>query len=163
MINPRSVRNMEDLASRMASRMTTNSTLYSSEDLEKMGVTWIGDAIQSAVTRTAAKAYLANDDCYAVLNGGPEIVNVKDLTREDIVSMGGLYEQRQHHAADCGRAEELLHTFGLEKRAPRSPACRTPEKRTKPTSTAARSVRSSTSGRSERAPISLSANTARAR
>jgi hypothetical protein len=86
-INPRSVHNMDDLASRMASRMTTNSTLYSSEDLERMGVTWIGDAIQSAVTRTAAKAYHADDDCYAVLNGGPEIVNVRELTREDIVSM----------------------------------------------------------------------------
>ncbi len=85
--NPRSAHNMEDLASRMASRMTTNSTVYSSEDLEKMGVTWIGDAIQGAVTRTAAWVYAADDDCYAVLNGGPEIVNVRDLTREDIVSM----------------------------------------------------------------------------
>lgn len=86
-INPQSVHNMEDLASRMASRMTNNSTVYSSEDLEKMGVTWIGDAIQSAVTRTATRVFHANDDCYAVLNGGPDIVNVGDLTREDIVSM----------------------------------------------------------------------------
>jgi hypothetical protein len=86
-MNPRSVHNMEDLASRMASRMASNSTIYSTEDLEKLGVTWIGDAIQNAVTRTAAKTYPVDDDCWAVLNGGPDIVNIRDLTREDIVSM----------------------------------------------------------------------------
>ncbi|HEY4305445.1 MAG TPA: carboxypeptidase regulatory-like domain-containing protein [Gemmatimonadaceae bacterium] len=86
-MNPRSAHNMEDLATRMASRMTTNSSVYSTEDLEKLGVTWIGDAIQNAVTRAAARAYVVDTDCYAVLNGGPEIVNINDLTRDDIVSM----------------------------------------------------------------------------
>lgn len=85
--NPRSVYNMEDLASRMASRMTTNSTFYSSEDLAKMGVTWVGDAIQGAVTRHSAKTSLVDSDCYAILNGGPEIISLTGLTREDIVSM----------------------------------------------------------------------------
>jgi hypothetical protein len=86
-INPRSVYNMEDLAARMASRTATNSMVYSSEDLESMGVVWIGDALQNAVTRSAPRPYVVDTDCYAVLNGGPEIVNIKDLTREDIVSM----------------------------------------------------------------------------
>lgn len=86
-INPWSVHNMENLSSRMASRMTTTSTVYSSDDLEKMGVTWVGDAIQVAVTRTATRSYPVDDDCDAVLNGGPEIINLKGLTREDIVSV----------------------------------------------------------------------------
>jgi len=85
--HPRSAFNMADLASRMASRMKTTSTLYSSDDLADMGIVWVGDAIQGAVTRTSGKTYHADDDCFAVLNGGPEIVSLKGLTREDIVSL----------------------------------------------------------------------------
>jgi len=85
--NPRSAHNIEDLATRMASRMTTNSTVYSSDDLAEMGVVWIGEALQNAVTRTAPRTYSVDEDCYAVRNGGPEIISIKGLTKDDIVSM----------------------------------------------------------------------------
>jgi hypothetical protein len=85
--DPRSVYNITDLATRMASRMTTNSTVYSTDDLAEMGIVWVGDAVQGAVTRTALRTSLVDDDCFAVLNGGPDIISLKGLTRDDIVSM----------------------------------------------------------------------------
>lgn len=84
----RSAHNVDDFRERLAWRLPTKSSLYSHDDLVDMGVVWVGDVIQGAVTRVAdTKVKQVDTDCVAVLNGGPETVMLRDLTIDDVSSI----------------------------------------------------------------------------
>jgi hypothetical protein len=81
----REAHNLDDFRQRLAWRMKTKSSLYSHDDLVDMGIVWIGDVIQGAVTRVAeVKVRQIDPDCVAVLNGGPRTVMLRDLTIDDV-------------------------------------------------------------------------------
>lgn len=83
-----SANNFTDLSSRLAWRDPVKSTLYTHDDLADLGIVWIGDAIQSGVTRASTgKAKQVDVDCVAILNGGPETVMLNSLTIEDVSSV----------------------------------------------------------------------------
>lgn len=84
----REVHNLDDFRERLAWRTKTTSSLYSHDDMVNMGIVWVGDVIQGAVTRVASVKVRAIDpDCVAVVNGGPRTVMLRDLTIDDISSI----------------------------------------------------------------------------
>jgi hypothetical protein len=81
----RSAHNVDDFRERLAWRRKDKSSLYSHDDLVDMGVEWVGDVIQGAVTRIAeVKVREIDRDCVGILNGGPETVMLSDLTIDDV-------------------------------------------------------------------------------
>lgn len=88
----RSYWNVDDMAERVALRTKTNSSLYSREDLLEMGVDWISDAVQSGFARVGPQAFSDHSiridkECVAIVNGGPETTQIKNLTIDDIATV----------------------------------------------------------------------------
>lgn len=84
----RSAHNMDDLAGRLAARDNFKSSLYSRDDMIDMGIVWVGDVIQGAVTRVAETPVRPMDTgCVGILNGGPETVMLRDLTIDDVATI----------------------------------------------------------------------------
>lgn len=84
----REAHNLDDFRARLAWRIKTKSSLYSHDDMVAMGIVWVGDVIQGAVTRVApVKVRQIDPDCSAVLNGGPRTVMLRDLTIDDVSSI----------------------------------------------------------------------------
>jgi hypothetical protein len=84
----REVHNVDDFRVRLAWRQKTRSSLYSHDDLVDMGIQWVGDVVQGAVTRVAqVKVRAIDPDCVAILNGGPGTVMLRDLTVDEISSI----------------------------------------------------------------------------
>jgi hypothetical protein len=78
--------NVDDLRERQAWVRPRDRVLYTREDLAKMKIEWVYDA----VARTNQKFGFTEEfsrDCMVVADGGPEIVNLAMLTIDDVESV----------------------------------------------------------------------------
>jgi hypothetical protein len=86
--SPREHWNIDDMNERLVMRTATNSTLYSREDLIDMHVQWISEAVQGGYTRAAVgRISILDDDCAAIVDGGPRTTLIKDLTIDDVATI----------------------------------------------------------------------------
>jgi hypothetical protein len=85
---PRTVRqakNLLDLHERLEGRSSMNSKVYFRDELLYRKVEWAWEAVQMAFIAAGGIGRGTLDhDCYAVKNGGPDIVSLADLTIDEI-------------------------------------------------------------------------------
>jgi hypothetical protein len=78
--------NVEDLRERLAWVKPADRVLFTSEDLARLKIEWVYDAVA-----TTGPRYKFNEpfsrDCMVVVNGGPEIASLADLTIDDVESV----------------------------------------------------------------------------
>lgn len=92
MLNPAGPRadwlagSMALMGQRLAWRNKQRSTVYSHDKMVSMGAEWVDELMQGAVTRAGSRLVVAHG-CTAVLNGGPQTVNVGALTVDDVESV----------------------------------------------------------------------------
>ena len=92
MLNPAGPRadwlagSMAMMGERLAFRNKQRSTVYSHDKMVSMGAEWVEELMQGAVTRAGSSLVVAHG-CTAVLNGGPQTVNVGALTVDDVESV----------------------------------------------------------------------------
>src|SRR5205085_6145757 len=60
--------------------------LYTREDLAKLNITWVYDAVDMSGVKLMAHEHYSRD-CMVVANGGPEIVDLSTLTVDDVESV----------------------------------------------------------------------------
>ncbi|MEP6621287.1 MAG: hypothetical protein ABJE47_18320, partial [bacterium] len=82
-IPPKEVWNIADLASRMVSRNRQTSAFHTREDLKRLGIEWVYDAVQMSRARTGAKESY-DRDCVVTVDGGPRTTELGALTVDDI-------------------------------------------------------------------------------
>jgi hypothetical protein len=81
----REVHNFDDLGQRLAWRNTQHSRVYTHAELVAMNVEWIHDAVQRGFREIhSGPPGLLDSDCSAVVNGGPDVVQIGTLTTDDI-------------------------------------------------------------------------------
>jgi hypothetical protein len=80
--------NVDDMNERLVMRTQTNSTVYSREDLIDMHVEWISEAVRGGYIRVVTGRPMdLDDDCAAIVDGGPRTTLIKDLTIDDIATI----------------------------------------------------------------------------
>jgi hypothetical protein len=81
----RQVHNVDDLAQRLAWRSTIHSRVYTHAELERMSIEWIHEAVQKGFREihTGPPGTL-DRDCLAVVNGGPDVTEIDNLTVDDV-------------------------------------------------------------------------------
>lgn len=81
----REVHNFDDLGQRLAWRNTQHSRVYTHAELVAMNIEWIHDAVQRGFREIhSGPPGLLDADCLAVVNGGPDVVQIGKLTTDDI-------------------------------------------------------------------------------
>jgi hypothetical protein len=79
---------VEDLRERQAWTLPQNKVVYTHEDLARMKIEWIYDAVAMAWTRFPRMGYgQYTRDCAAVLNGGPDFATLDELTIGDVETL----------------------------------------------------------------------------
>lgn len=90
----REVHNVDDLGQRLAWRSQMNSRVYSHAELVEMNIQWVYDAVQIGYHSVHSGAPGTLDkDCAAMVNGGPDIVEIGTLTVDDIENVE-IYDTR---------------------------------------------------------------------
>ena len=90
----REVHNVDDLSQRLALRSDLHSRVYSHAELVEMNIEWVYDAIQIGYHAVHSGAPGTLDkDCAAMVNGGPDFVEVGTLTVDDIETVE-IYDTR---------------------------------------------------------------------
>ncbi len=81
----REVHNVDDLGERLAWRNTQHSRVFTHADLVDMKVEWLYDAVQIGYHQVhSGQPGMLDEDCAAMLNGGPDTVSVGKLTVDDV-------------------------------------------------------------------------------
>ena len=81
----REVHNFDDLGQRLAWRNTQHSRVYTHAELVAMSIEWIPDAVQRGFREIhSGPPGLLDTDCSAVVNGGPDVVQIGKLTIDDV-------------------------------------------------------------------------------
>jgi hypothetical protein len=78
--------NIPDLRERQAWIPPRDRVLYTREDLARLKIEWIYDAVAAAGTKLNAREPYSRD-CMVVVNGGPDIANLGALTIDDVESV----------------------------------------------------------------------------
>lgn len=78
--------NIPDLNFRMAWRTSRQSMFFTHEDLEKLGIEWIHDAVRMA-TAPFGMTEQADPRCAVVVDGGPNTAKLSTLTIDDVESV----------------------------------------------------------------------------
>jgi hypothetical protein len=79
---------VEDLRERQAWTQSQDKVLYTHEDLVRMKVEWIYDAVAMNWSKFPIRGYSGFDrKCAVVVNGGPEYAILEDLTVDDVESV----------------------------------------------------------------------------
>lgn len=77
--------NLFELHRRLEFNVPSSSSVLTRAQLQKMGVEWALDGVRRGYgTMASARAMWIDADCSAVVNGGPDIVEVNTLTIDDI-------------------------------------------------------------------------------
>jgi hypothetical protein len=78
--------NVEDLRARQAWVKPEHRVLFTREDLARLGIEWIYDAVSTTTTKFKQQEPYSRD-CMVVVNGGPDIVDLSTLTIDDVESV----------------------------------------------------------------------------
>jgi hypothetical protein len=78
--------NIEDLRERQAWRGPRDRILFTHEDLARMNIEWIYDAVAGVGPRLEFTEPISRD-CMVVVDGGPEIANLATLTIDEVESV----------------------------------------------------------------------------
>jgi hypothetical protein len=78
--------NVEDLRERQAWVRSEDRVLYTREDLVRINVEWIYDAVAMTNTKFRFTERFSRD-CMVVVNGGPDIADLSKLTIDDVESI----------------------------------------------------------------------------
>ena len=78
--------NVDDLRERQAWVRPKDRVLYTREDLARMKIEWVYDAVAREAPRFQFSEQFSRD-CMVVADGGPEIVNLASLTVDDVESV----------------------------------------------------------------------------
>lgn len=78
--------NVEDLRERQAWFKPENRVLFTREDLARLKIEWIYDAVATTTTKYKQTEPYSRD-CMVVVNGGPDIVDLSTLTIDDVESV----------------------------------------------------------------------------
>jgi hypothetical protein len=74
-----------ELDRRLTFNVPSSSSVLTRAQLQRMGVEWALDGVRRGYgTMASARAMWIDEDCAAVVNGGPDIVEVNTLTIDDI-------------------------------------------------------------------------------
>lgn len=104
MVTPvREAWNLVDLNGRLATRNKQQTSFYTRQDLKDKGIEWVNQA----VVMGGLDQY--DDDCFAVLNGGPTTINLSALTVDDIESVE-IYGSRRATGGRRRSGESALPT-----------------------------------------------------
>ncbi len=82
----REVWNIPDLRSRMAWRDKARTGFYTREDMERLGVKWIADAVHMG-TNLMGWTTAPDDDCAVIVDGGPRTTLLSLLTIDEVESV----------------------------------------------------------------------------
>lgn len=77
---------LPDLRERQDWILPQDRVLYSHEDLERLKIEWIYDAVDMAGPKLRAREHY-NHDCSVVVDGGPKTANLSTLTIDDVESV----------------------------------------------------------------------------
>jgi hypothetical protein len=122
-IGPTPVRqawNIPDFASRLAWRNRLTEPFYTREDLQRLGFEWVIDAV-----RVGGMAQY-DADCRAVKDGGPETIEIGQLTIDDVEALeirasarsgGPTVPGRSAAAASSRRVKALVQSTGMSNAA----------------------------------------------
>lgn len=81
----RQAHNVDDLGQRLAWRSPIHTRVYTRAELERMNIEWVHEAVQKGFREIHTGPPGTLDlDCAAIVNGGPDIVEVGSLTVDDI-------------------------------------------------------------------------------
>jgi hypothetical protein len=75
---------LEDLSNRLAWRSNQNSRVYTRAELQAKEIEWVTDAVQMGFGTFGANRPILDRDCFAVKNGGPGSISLKELTIDEI-------------------------------------------------------------------------------
>jgi hypothetical protein len=78
--------NIDDLRERQAWVKPQEKVLFTREDLIRMKIEWIGDAVLTTAPKFQSRLPYSSD-CWAVINGGPEAAPMSVLTIDDVESV----------------------------------------------------------------------------
>jgi hypothetical protein len=78
--------NVVDLGQRQAWTKPQGKVLFTREDLVRMKIEWVSDAINTTETKFN-DVNRFDRDCFAVVNGGPEMANMAAITIDDVESV----------------------------------------------------------------------------
>lgn len=106
--------NLADLNSRLAGRDKQQTSFYTREVLKEKGIEWVNQA----VVMGGLDQY--DNDCAAILNGGPATINLSTLTVDDIESME-IYGSRREGGKQGGAGSRLVARPGSRPARPAAP------------------------------------------
>jgi len=98
----REVHNIDDFAARLTWRQHTRTRVYTHADLEQMNVEWVYEAVQRGFAEIHQGLSRIDDDCVAMVNGGPEIAELRKFTVDDVESVE-IYDVRSPPPRNDGR------------------------------------------------------------
>jgi hypothetical protein len=78
--------NIPDLNERQAWVRPKDRVLFTREDLARLKIEWIADAVATTAPKFGAREAYSRD-CMVVVNGGPDIVDLSTLTIDDVESV----------------------------------------------------------------------------
>ena len=81
----REVHNIDDFGQRLAWRSPIHSRVYTHADLERMEIEWVSEAVQKGFREIhTGPPGVLDLDCWAMVNGGPDVVPVGTLVSDDV-------------------------------------------------------------------------------
>jgi hypothetical protein len=85
----REAHNIDDLQSRLAWTKPSDALYFTHDDLVKLGIEWVYDAVQMAWSRDIRppRKEKYSRDCMVVVNGGPSIADLSFLTADEVESV----------------------------------------------------------------------------
>jgi hypothetical protein len=90
----REIHNIDDFASRLAWRSLPHSRVYTHEDLVRMKIEWVYDAVQMGHREMHVGVPGTLDkDCVAMINGGPDYAEIGKFTVDEVESVE-IYDTR---------------------------------------------------------------------
>jgi Carboxypeptidase regulatory-like domain len=93
-LSVREVHNVDDLGERLAWRNNQRSRVFTHADLVDMKIEWLYDAIQIGYHQVhAGPPGMLDEDCIAMVNGGPDTATVGKLTVDDVETVE-IYDTR---------------------------------------------------------------------
>jgi hypothetical protein len=79
--------NTADLAGRLAWSKPSEMSLYTRERLDKLGIVWAYDAVVGGAIQAGRIGDLPDPNCYALVDGGPGMVKIGNLSTEELESI----------------------------------------------------------------------------
>jgi hypothetical protein len=81
----REVHNVDDFGQRLAWRSTQHSRVYTRAELMQMNIEWVAEAVQKGFREIhSGPPGVLDLDCAAMVNGGPDVVQIGKLTTDDV-------------------------------------------------------------------------------